>query len=99
MQSTTLIRPTQLAPGRPCPIGCHRDHHGELPGERTHSAAIANIRTPDGMLCVTLTARDGEQPAVLLHDMDGNEVRIPEHVATAVSNAIASGAGTLWAAA
>lgn len=99
MKSTSTFIPRQRPAERPCPIGCAADHHGELPGERDHSAPIANIRTPDGMLCVTVTARDGEQPEVLLHDQDGNELRIPEDVAVAVGNAIASSAGSLWAAA
>lgn len=99
MSQSTVLIPRQRPAERPCPIGCHADHYGELPGERSHSAPIANIRTADGMLCVTLTVRDGEQPEVLLHDEDGNEVRIPEYVVVAVSEAIASSAPSLWTAA
>lgn len=82
-----------------CPYRCTADHHGELPGERSHSVAIATIRTADGVVCVDLSQRDGEAPEVVVHDQDGAEVRIPEYVARAVGNAVAAAAGTSWAVA
>jgi hypothetical protein len=98
MQSTLDI-PRQRLGERPCPIGCDADHHGELPGERSHHVEVATIRTSDGVLCVDLSVRDGEQPEVVLHDSDGGEIRVPEYVALAVGNAVLAAAGCSWAVA
>jgi hypothetical protein len=99
MKSSVLI-PAQRPAERPCPRGCHSDHCGELPGERSHSVDIATIPFDgDGVLCVDFAVRDGERPEVVVYDRDGAEVRIPEHVAVAVGNAILAAAGMSWAAA
>lgn len=99
MQSSLLV-PVHRLSERPCPYGCHADHHGELPGERSHSVEIATIPVDgEGAVCVDFTARDGERPEVVVHDQDGNELRIPEYVAVAVGNAIlAAASGISWAA-
>lgn len=93
MNSSALI-PAQ----RPCPRGCRSDHHGEMPGERSHSVEVATIRTDDGVVCVDLSVRDGEAPEVVVRDLDGNELRIPEYVSVAVGNAVLAAAGISWAA-
>lgn len=90
--TTTLVPPPRPAE-RPCPIGCTADHHGELPGMRDHWTPVATIRTPDGVLLVDLSARDGEQPLVVVHDQDGNELRIADDLAVSVGNAILAAAG------
>ncbi|MET8864709.1 hypothetical protein ABZW11_17365 [Nonomuraea sp. NPDC004580] len=91
--SMTLVRPHETE--RPCPAGCVADHSTES----AHTVEVATIRTDDGgTVCVDRTQRDGEPPEVVVHDEDGNELRLPEYVAVAVGRAV-SAAGTSWAVA
>lgn|SRR5690606_2182660 len=98
-KSMTLV-PAQRPAERPCPRGCRADHHGELPGDRRHLVEIATIRLDDGgTVCVDLAVTDGESAELVVHDRDGNEVRVPDHVMAAFSGAVAEAAGLSWAVA